>query len=394
MGFSQTIFKKGHIVNLQNDTIEGYVVLHKSKDFYSKVSFTTDKRKERTVYTPETIKAYSYSSKSKFEAFDIPTIDQSFIVENEPKKRKFLSVFSTSDEITFYTFYDDGERQFFIKNQADKLIPLIFNKKNVEDYKVSKKRYKLPNGEILNVNEGALITGIDGKVYTYEKGQLFQVNPVYLQELNKLAFSLNCNIEEKIKRTKLTQFSLSSYTNELEECTGKTFKSLNKNFSPQLSLLLLGSTHPHSRKLHIGYEQGLLLEIRENSVSPNYSIGLGYFQYDITNNIKDFVYEGGAIEKTIAKVESNAALLKINYHFRNGKDFRPYVSLNSRILTYQIDYSFINTGEFLYRENDIDYTLGGSAGVDYYLFRYLQIRAEVEFTGILSYQVGVGISIF
>lgn len=392
--FSQTIYKKGYIVNLQNETVEGFVILQKSNDYYHQVIFTIDKKSEPKVYTAEAIKGYGFSKTLVFEAFDIPAIKKSFLIEYEPFERKFLKVFSTSESLTFYKLYDNSEKKYFIKNEANELIPMVFDKKDVDEYKIGNGIYKLPNGEVIKPIEGNMVTALDEKVYLYENSKLYQIQSTYKEELRKIANKKNCNIEEKVKNTLLKQSSLSSYTKELEKCTKEPFKSLLPKISPQVSILAIGTTHPQTRDIQIGYEYGALVELRENMVLPNFSLGVGYFENDITKNIKEYVYGDGGIEQTIGRVESNSLLLKLNYHLRNGKNLRPFVSFNSRIINYKIDYSYLDTGVFLTSRNNTDNILSGSVGVDYYLFRFLQMRAEVEYSGILSYQVGLGISIY
>ena len=392
--FSQTIYKKGYIVNLQNETIEGFIILQRSNDYYHEISFTADKKIKPTVYTPETINAYGYSKTSVFEAIDIPKIDKSFLVENQPSERKFLKVFMTSESLTFYKVYDNGEKKYFIKNEADELIPLVLDKKDVDKYKVNSGTYKLPNGELININESATVTAKNGKIYTLENQKLYEVQPIFKNELRKIAISKNCDVEEKLKTTKLSQASFNSFSKTLGKCSDKSFRFLNKNFSPQLSMLAVGSTHTYIRDIHIGYEYGFLIELRENSIVPNFSFAFGYSQNDITNNLRNYEYANGTVNPTIMQIQSTSALLKFGYHLRNGKDFRPFVAFNSHILDYQRHISLVDTNEFIDKDFIRNYFVGGSIGIDYYLFRFLQLRAEVEYSTIFSYQIGLGVSIY
>lgn len=392
--FSQTIYKKGYITNLENETIEGFVILQKSSDYYHQVIFTTDKKSEPRVYTPEMIKGYGYSKTSVFEAIDIPAIEKGFLVEDEPLERKFLEVFSTSESLTFYKLYQNGEKKYFIKNEFEELIPLVFDKKDVDKYKINTGTYKLPSGEIININESAIVTAQNGKIYTLESQKLYEVQPVFKNELQKIATSKGCNVEDNLKTMKLSQASFSSFSKKIGSCTNESFQFLSKKISPQISVLAIGSTYSYIRNIHIGYEYGLLMELRENSISQNYSFGFGYFQNDVTNNLRNYQQGEGTFNPNITQIKSSTILLKFSYHLRRSKKIRPFISLNSRILDYESTIIALDTNRFLDKINERDYFVGGSIGADYYFFRYFQLRAEVDYSKIISYQIGLGISIY
>lgn len=259
-------------------------------------------------------------------------------------------------------------------------------------------------GETFTVTEGTKITSSDNKIFLFEKGVLNEIVPIYQNELRKIAIANNCDLEERIKNMNLSQTSLSNYSVDLHKCIDVPHKFSNRIFFPQISILAFGSTRPYTRNIHYGYEKGLLVELRESSISPNISLSLGYSQTDYTNELITVKLVSIAEEKyrkVIYQTQGSSVLIKLNYHFLNGHNLRPYVSLNSKMFS-QIarteDYFNPISGSIPFsiknRKGTTYTAIGGAIGLDWYFLKYLQVRGEFGYTsGVFKYQLGFGVVI-
>lgn len=406
--YGQSVYKKGYLVNLENDTIRGFVLVTEQQKYYSEFTFKSNKREKAKTYTPTEIKAYGYGYSNKgnihFEAHETPLTEKNLMLEDS-SKRTFLKIFAASELYIFYTSYYNRQKSYYLKTPENDLIPIVLGKSNAEKYKVSSGVYQI-NGETFTVSEGTKITSSDNKVFLFEKGVLNEIVPIYQNELRKIAVANNCDLEERIKNMKLSQNALSNYSADLHECLNISHKFSNRAFFPQISILAFGSTRPYTRKIHYGYEKGILLELRESSISPNMSLSLGYSQTDYTNELRTIKVptltgEKEKYKKVLYQTQGSSVLIKINYHFFNGHNLRPYVSFNSKMFS-QIsrmeDYFNPISGSLPISIKDrsrVTYTaLGGAIGLDWYFLKYLQMRGEVGYTnGVFEYQLGFGVVI-
>lgn len=122
---AQISFKKGFIVNLQNDTILGLVKEKRFEDLSKKVIFKTSKKAEIQSFYPKDIKGFAFKDGDVFESFDVHFQLSTWETISE---KRFLSrlVFG---EISLYEL-TDLNHPFFIKKEGGDLHLLCLRKTN------------------------------------------------------------------------------------------------------------------------------------------------------------------------------------------------------------------------------------------------------------------------
>lgn len=189
--YCQSNYQKGYIIQLNGDTLSGFIDYHNWSINPKKISFTSKLKGEKTVFTPFNIKGFGVADeiyKSAVIAFG-PLVDYQESSNDVAKGEiiadtVFLQTIVQGAKNLFYYNGKNGTEAFFI-NQNSEFKWLIYNKKLVQQY---------------------------GKTGLYKNKKYREQLALYLQSCK--------TIQDKLGDTKYNSSSLTDVYNYYYTCSG------------------------------------------------------------------------------------------------------------------------------------------------------------------------------
>jgi hypothetical protein len=243
---SQNNYLSGYIININSDTIRGYIDYFDWDNNPDEIFFKKDLNAEKNIIKPDEIKEFSVQDRfytSKVVSLDKSSTKTDYLTDNPKteysKQLVFLQLLTKSDKSLYY-YKDNNKEHFFIviDNNWQLLIYKKYLKKTV-------------------INGIATAVVVENETY---KGQLM----VYLN---------NCSsIKKPINNTKYSLKSLQKLFNEYNKCTDSKVnysikvESLKYNFGiiTGVSLTYIG--------LSSDYDYPIMILNNKNSI--DYTVGL------------------------------------------------------------------------------------------------------------------------
>ena len=324
---AQFSYKKGFIINLQNDTLFGLVKDKGFEDLSQKVIFKADRKAIPETYLPADIKAFGFNDGDVFESFDISFQSPGWETIND---KQFLNrlVFG---KISLYEL-TDYNHPFFIKKEGGKLHLLCLRK--------SGKKIEKEYLDVLNL--------------------LMKDCPAVIVTDNiPLKRRALIDLVRKYNRQCSVGFSMENYENA---------RMPRGSFT-----LFTGIPYPYIER-YGGFGKGMMMEIGGKHFSA--IIGVEHIK-----GVKD------KTEEVDFNYNFVSTLLRLNYRFFDSGKLSPYVFAGANFLWSS---RTVDDEIFDYIHAKFDPTLEYGAGIDFFFTERFFLKAEVASPHFPNIRLGLG----
>lgn len=367
----QLIKSNGFIVPRSGDTTYGKIWTGDAQTACQKVVFE-DQAGITQTYDPTEVLSYGYGKDQVYLSAQVHRTDEDglLVAMTQPVFLRRLR----SGEIHVYELDHEEGRSLYVGKSPDELQLMHYGLVLVPQEDVSLGVIRLQDGTVFtNLTPHMVVQDEQGRRFKFTKARLHQIVPQYQFDLMSVLPEGQPALDPKFPLNK------PKIIKTLEEHYEITSWNVRPRFQIEASAFwqAIPIGLPAQPENLVG-ERGFMLEIRNNRLSPKFSVRLAY------SNLNWESYRGDIVEPSrLIMHEMEVVTLGINYHFRAGQKFRPFITSGGHLLQYR-------SSSFFFDPNDI-IRAGIGAGADYYPIPLLKVRAEIGYKGYVYAGGSVGL---
>ncbi|MEM6346290.1 MAG: hypothetical protein AAF927_20545 [Bacteroidota bacterium] len=364
---AQVIKREGYIITNQGDSLRGKLWTGDTKEACQEVKFQVEGGPVR-VYQPHELQAYGFGGDQHYRSFSVPRTDKNEIYHSA-ERAVFLHLYRSGDLWIYELEHEEG-RSLYLSEERESPQLMYYALQDVKQEDVRLGVIRLADGtEFSNLTPGMIVSDPTGRRYYFTDSKLMMIVPQYQFDLMGALpegvaplpanFPLN---KPKILQTVAQHYELQKH---------------NQKPRVQLAVLAYQQITRVAVDEKAALEGGILFEARANRFTPKVSLrlGLGRTNWIVSQPEMELFRTPFFMQN----VRAGAA-----YHFRPGKNLRPFVSGN----VHMIRLSRLGNLENAYTRF---VKPGFSMGLDVYPMRFSQFRFECGYSSFWYASISTGL---